>query len=95
MSTMKQEMKPHIINYLISCSYGCWDGSLKATSHEALVDIYTNYEGGDPDKIRFTTRKLTDHLDEEIDFPLTKAPNYNALWHKFYHMFIYYARGGE
>lgn len=85
---MRNEMKKTIINYLLSNSVGCWDGNLKATMHEKLVDIYIKYLGGDKDKLRENTRKLTDNLDTEIDFPLESLPNYGRLWGKFYTRFV-------
>jgi len=89
---MKEEMKPYIINYLESCAYGVWDGALKADSHARLCEIYCKYNiEADEDLIRSATRKLTDHLDEEIDFPLKKAPQYAILWHNFYRKFVTYA----
>ena len=90
---MKNEMKRHIVNYLMSCAKGCWDGALKAESHEALVNIFIKHEGGDEDHVRQITRQLTDNLDTEIGFPTETAPNYRLLWRPFYEKFVGYARG--
>lgn len=90
---MKQEMKRFIIDYLMSCAMGCWDGALKADSHERLVAIFIKHEGGDEDHVRQITRQLTDNLDTEIGFPIDCAPNYRLLWGKFYDKFVEYARG--
>lgn len=40
------------------------------------------------DAIRCESRKLTDFLDEKINFPLDKAPNYKRLIPKFKHEFL-------
>ena len=90
---MQKEMKPYIVNYLMSCAMGIWDGALKADSHAKLVEIFIKHEGGDEDHVRFITRKLTDNLDTEIGFPTESAPNYRLLWRPFYAKFIEYARG--
>ena len=96
MSDMKDRMKPHIIRYLESCAFGIWDGSQKADSHTSLCELYVFYHPeANEDIVHELTRKLTDHLDEEIDFPLNKAPRYNILWHEFYKKFIEYAGGNS
>lgn len=89
---MKQEMKYYIVRYLESCACGINDGYQKADSHENLVAIYCKHHpSADEDLVRRNTRKLTDYLDEEIDFPLDRAPRYSVLWHKFYTKFAQYA----
>lgn len=90
--SMKNRMKPVIIDYLVSNAYGCWDGGLKASRHEKLTKLWVEYEGGDVDLVRSSTRKLTDMLDEEIGFPLDRAPDYDTLWLLFYEKFTQYAR---
>ena len=89
---LSMDMRPYICDYLMSCAVGSSDGYLKASSHEKLTKMFVGHFGGEEDRVRQNTRKLTDHLEEEINFPLDTAPNYRVLWKKFFTRFIHYGK---
>lgn len=80
--------------YLESNACGLWNGSLKADIHRKLCQwVVAKRLDIDIDKasaltvdgrylvddVRKATLSLTDNLDDEIGFPLDKAPNYKRL----------------
>lgn len=87
--------------YLLSNSYGQWNGALKAQCHIALCQFYVAiYRGIELDAVmidspefravREGTQKLTNHLDEVIGFPLDVVPDfekYEPLFFDKFHRF--------
>lgn len=92
-------LQPQISKYLMSCSEGSWSGANKALTHIEMCQFYVAvYRGIDPDRVRryneadfkavhTATQALTDHLDEEIGFPLMGKPDYDRLEPAFFERF--------
>lgn len=89
--------------YLESNACGLWDGSLKASTHKSLCELFVserlNISIADAvtievdgnrisDLVRESTLLLTDNLDEEIGLPLETAPNYKKLTPMFVDKFL-------
>ncbi len=90
--------------YLESNAKGLWDGALKAETHNRLCELFVakrlgidtlsvaSYLQVDGEYlvslVRKATLDLTDYLDEVIDFPLEKAPNYKKLTPRFVGKFL-------
>lgn len=89
-----------IHRYLMSNAEGRWDGYEKATRHADLCCFYVAVvRGCETDEVRRRheddyqlvhrkTQELTDHLDEQIGFPLKGRPNYDTLAPVFFRRFI-------
>ncbi len=85
--------------YLMSCADGRWNGAEKAERHDELCRLYVAvFRGVHTDKVREThaldwslvhdaTQVLTDSMDDEIGFPITGMPDYDALAPKFFERF--------
>lgn len=101
-----------ITRYLMSNTPGRMDGVEKALRHMELCTFYVAAARGiaDLDMVRRTneddfqavhtiTQALTDNLDEEIGFPLTGRPDYNALaplfFERFHELAMRALTGGE
>lgn len=89
----KSQMLEYSQKYLQSNAHGMWDGSLKATMHRNLCELFIANrlnitvkqamtlfvdEESLGSLLRKATLDLTDNLDE-IGFPLEIAPNYKKL----------------
>lgn len=94
--------------YLQSNACGRWDGASKADAHRMLCELFVSERlnvtlnkaaiisvGTDRLAwlVRGSTLSLTDNLDEEINFPLEVAPNYNKLTPIFVAKFLNLASG--
>ena len=88
-----------IRRYLLANTYGRLDGYEKAEQHLKLSSIFIvskmlcSIEKAESDenlmRIHDATRKLTDHMDKEIGFPiLDKEYDHDKLARKFFARFI-------
>ena len=87
-----------VYRYLLSNSFGQWNGALKAHCHIELCRFYVAaYTGVRPDEVYFSsiaykavhelTQKLTDHLDETIGFPTEEIPDFDKYGLLFFEKF--------
>lgn len=89
--------------YLQSNAKGFYNGTLKAEMHKKLCELFVSKRLGIEllvarhikvedqylvSLVRRSTLELTDYLDERINFPLDKAPNYKKLTPLFIEEFI-------
>ena len=92
-------LQPMIGRHLASHAGCSWSSASKANAHEELCKFYVAvYRGIDPDRVRryhedayqavhAATQALTDHLNEEIGFPLMGKPDYDRLEPAFFERF--------
>ena len=89
-----------IHRYLMANAHGRWSGAEKAERHRELCSFYVAVVRGhaDPERaarehrdayeaVHTATKALTDHLDEQIGFPLDSTPDYDALAPAFFKRF--------
>jgi hypothetical protein len=87
-----------VYRYLLANSHGRWCGALKAQCHIELCKFYVAaVRGGDIDSVQLSgkdfqavhvcTAALTDHLDEQIGFPLEATPDFEKYEPLFFEKF--------
>jgi len=94
-------MERYINQYLIACTSGRENGTMKSYLHIELVTIAVSaielcpldaVEVGDEEtlfgRLHTKTQKLTDYMDEVIGFPLNSIPDYDDMSKKFFAEFI-------